>query len=169
VHRSVECCASNFNHPPNPFAEKLGLKNCWKNVQLSHPFHPQIEYTYVDTLVYLKGLQFQSKPGGYKGMSSILVDQWAPSYMSPNAGGGECCRVSANEYSCGHHVTWSPNTVNFWRSNSIFNQWSRYFHLPSYTPGICTVPTSSRHQSIRPPLTCTPGRPSARCWYWGDI
>jgi hypothetical protein len=27
--------------------------------------------------------------------------------------------VSANEYSCAHHVTWSPNKL--WRSNSIFN------------------------------------------------
>jgi hypothetical protein len=34
-------------------------------------------------------------------------------------GGGEGgCRVSANENSCAHHVTWSPNKL--WRSNSIF-------------------------------------------------
>jgi hypothetical protein len=34
-------------------------------------------------------------------------------------GEGEC-GVSANEYSCAHHVTlWSPNKL--WRSNSIFN------------------------------------------------
>jgi hypothetical protein len=26
--------------------------------------------------------------------------------------------VSANEYSCAHHVTWSPNKL--WRSTSIF-------------------------------------------------
>jgi hypothetical protein len=36
-------------------------------------------------------------------------------------GEGESCRVSANEYSCAHHVTWSPNKL--WRSNSIFNLW----------------------------------------------
>ncbi len=29
------------------------------------------------------------------------------------------CRASANEKSCAHHVTWSPNKL--WRSNSIFN------------------------------------------------
>ncbi len=28
---------------------------------------------------------------------------------------------SANEYSCAHHVTWSPNKL--WRSTSIFNIW----------------------------------------------
>jgi hypothetical protein len=33
-----------------------------------------------------------------------------------------CCGVSANEYSCAHHVTWSPN--KHWRSTSIFNLWS---------------------------------------------
>ncbi len=44
----------------------------------------------------------------------------APRFMSPNAGG---CGVSANENSCAHHVTWSPNKL--WRS--IFN--------------LCTIPT----------------------------
>jgi hypothetical protein len=37
--------------------------------------------------------------------------------MSPNegvGGGGVAGGVSANEYSCVHHVTWSPN--KFWRS-----------------------------------------------------
>jgi hypothetical protein len=29
------------------------------------------------------------------------------------------CGVSANEYSCAHHVTWSP--IKLWRSTSIFN------------------------------------------------
>jgi hypothetical protein len=34
-------------------------------------------------------------------------------------GGGGCgCGVSANEYSCPHHVTWSPDKL--WRSTSIF-------------------------------------------------
>ncbi len=30
-----------------------------------------------------------------------------------------CCWISANKYSCVHHMTWSPNKL--WRSNSIFN------------------------------------------------
>ncbi len=36
----------------------------------------------------------------YKDMSSILADQIAPSYMSPNVRGGGSCGVSANECSC---------------------------------------------------------------------
>ncbi len=40
-------------------------------------------------------------------------------------GEGVELRVSANEYSCAHHVTWSPNKP--WRSTSIFNLW---FYLP---------------------------------------
>ncbi len=43
--------------------------------------------------------------GSHKELSSILVDQYrhriAPSYMSPNAGGGGC-GVSANEYNSAH-------------------------------------------------------------------
>ncbi len=31
---------------------------------------------------------------------------------------GGACRVSANEYSCAHHVTWSPNKL--WRSALIY-------------------------------------------------
>jgi hypothetical protein len=38
-------------------------------------------------------------------------------------GGG--CGVSVNEYSCAHHVTWSPNKL--WRSTSIFVL-LEYFH-----------------------------------------
>jgi hypothetical protein len=34
-------------------------------------------------------------------------------------GEGVSCGVLANEYSCAHHVTWSPNKL--WRSTSIFN------------------------------------------------
>jgi hypothetical protein len=34
-------------------------------------------------------------------------------------GEGGSCSVSANEYSCVHHVTQSPNKL--WRSTSIFN------------------------------------------------
>jgi hypothetical protein len=33
-------------------------------------------------------------------------------------GEGVSCGFLANEYSCAHHVTWSPNKL--WRSNSIF-------------------------------------------------
>jgi hypothetical protein len=43
-------------------------------------------------------------------------------------GGGGGLRVSANEYSCAHHVTLSPNKL--WRSNSIFNLWVHPMHPP---------------------------------------
>ncbi len=79
-------------------------------------------------------------------MSSILADQYRPSYMSPNARGGGVCRVSANENSCAHHVTWSPNKL--WRSNSIFNLWS--------------VPSRPPPHPLPPRLTApSPPRPSA--------
>ncbi len=48
----------------------------------------------------------------------------APSYMSPNAEGGESCGVSANEYSC----TQEP-IYKLWRSNSIFNLWRELSRL----------------------------------------
>ncbi len=54
----------------------------------------------------------------------------APSYTSPNTGGGGGCGVSANEYSCAHNVTWSPNKL--WRSTSIFNLWR-----PPWSAGRC--------------------------------
>jgi hypothetical protein len=37
-------------------------------------------------------------------------------------GKGVSCVVSANEYSCAHHLTWSPNKL--WISISIFSLWS---------------------------------------------
>ncbi len=49
----------------------------------------------------------------------IFADQQRPPYTSPNAGEGESCGASANEYSCAHYVTWSLNKL--WRSTSIFN------------------------------------------------
>jgi hypothetical protein len=59
------------------------------------------------------------KSGGYKEMSSIFADQGRPRNTNPNeggGGGGVACVVSANEYSCAHHVTWSPNKL--WRPTS---------------------------------------------------
>ncbi len=41
--------------------------------------------------------------------------------------GGGGCGVSANEYRCSHHVTWSPNKL--WRSTSLFNLWSETFQI----------------------------------------
>ncbi len=38
-------------------------------------------------------------------------------YESKCGGREGVCGVSANEYSCSHHVIWSPNKL--WRSNSI--------------------------------------------------
>jgi hypothetical protein len=61
--------------------------------------------------------------------ASYLCWPIAPSYTSSNAGGGGC-GVSANEYSCAHHVTWSPNKLR--RSTSIFNLWR-----PPWSEGRC--------------------------------
>ena len=57
----------------------------------------------------------------YRGLQGDVVYlSWpiAPLVFEPKCGGGRC-GVSANENSCAHHVTWSPNKL--WRSNSIFN------------------------------------------------
>jgi hypothetical protein len=53
-------------------------------------------------------MTIEPRAGGYKEMSSIFADQQRPRNTSPNAGGGSFV-VSANENSCAHHVTWSPN------------------------------------------------------------
>ncbi len=52
---------------------------------------------------------------------SLLTNSAALVYESKSGGGGGSCGVSANEWSCAHHVTWSPNKL--WRSTSIFNLW----------------------------------------------
>jgi hypothetical protein len=64
---------------------------------------------------------FQYYQGGYKNVvylgwpTALLVFESKFGVM----GGGGGCGVSANEYSCAHQVTWSPNKL--WRSISIFN------------------------------------------------
>ncbi len=40
---------------------------------------------------------------------------------------GGCCGVSANKYSCAHHVTWSPNKL--WRSTSHKNLFKNIIYL----------------------------------------
>jgi hypothetical protein len=70
--------------------------------------------------------------------------------MSPNAGEGRGCGVSANENSCSIHVTWSPNELC--RSNSISN--------------LCRQPTTDNRNSttknrIPPPTPTTKNRRSA--------
>jgi hypothetical protein len=62
----------------------------------------------------LSHLSTTNSAGGY---NVCLGWPIAPSYTSPNAGE---CWVLANEYSCAHRVTWSPNKL--WRSNSS-NLW----------------------------------------------
>jgi hypothetical protein len=62
-------------------------------------------------------------------------------------GGG--CGVSANEYSCAHHVTWSPNKL--WRSTSIFNlclyhrSWN-FHHRTDHAPPPPSHLSSSYHR-----------------------
>ncbi len=51
--------------------------------------------------------------GGYKEMSSsTLLTNRALVYKSKWGGMRGVCGVSANEYSCAHHVTWSPKTTS---------------------------------------------------------
>ncbi len=58
--------------------------------------------------------------------------------------GGGGCGVSANEYSCAHHVTWSPNKL--WISISIFNLCCRVGDVARF---LC----SPGHVMEGPPLT----------------
>ncbi len=58
----------------------------------------------------------------YRGLQRdvVVVDQKRP-HIRVQLGGMGAGKggVSANEYSCAHHETWSPNKL--WRSTSIFN------------------------------------------------
>ncbi len=72
--------------------------------------------------------------GGYTEMSSYLIWPIAPSYMSPNGGGGGC-GVSANEYNC----TRNPNKL--WGSNSIFNLCLCMMELGPSPPFVTAVMT----------------------------
>ncbi len=65
------------------------------------------------------------------------ADQQRPCNTSPNAGGWGELRISANEYSCAHHVTWSPNKLQ--RSTSIFSLWQE-----GTKPGITTEAKGQR-------------------------
>ncbi len=58
---------------------------------------------------------------GLQGDVVYLCWPIAPLVYEPKCGGWEGCGVSANENSCAHHVTWSPNELR--RSNSIANLW----------------------------------------------
>jgi hypothetical protein len=46
-----------------------------------------------------------------------LLTNSAIVFYSNAGGGGELRGLSANEYGCAHHVTWSPNKL--WRSSFI--------------------------------------------------
>ncbi len=91
-------------------------------------------------------------------------------YESQCGGMGVGCGVSSNDYSCEHHVTWSPNKL--WRSTSIFNLWwalsvpvlSRLVSVPPYkyckswgTMSNCDVPypTCWRTRWKRMQVHCT--------------
>ncbi len=59
----------------------------------------------------------------YRGLQRCRLSLLTNSVLvyESKCGGGGSCGVSANEYSCAHHVTWSP--IKLWRSISIFNLW----------------------------------------------
>jgi hypothetical protein len=55
---------------------------------------------------------FENSQAGDKEMSSVFADQQLPRirvHMRGDWDGGCGCGVSANQYSCAHHVTWGPN------------------------------------------------------------
>jgi hypothetical protein len=67
-------------------------------------------------------------------------------------GEGGSCGVSANEHSCAHHVTWSPNKL--WRSTSIFNLWRTVYIIwtrlwySSITQTYCSCPKKGSNISM---------------------
>ncbi len=62
---------------------------------------------------------FPSTQGVTKRRRLSLLTNSAPVLRVQMRGEGGSFGVSANEYSCAHHATWSPNKL--WRSISIFN------------------------------------------------
>ncbi len=77
-----------------------------------------------------------------RGSQGDVVYRKRLSYMSPNAGGGGRCGASTNEYSCAHHVTWSPNKLL--KFNSIFNLYfGPIFPVTKSLQAVPMVPTGS--------------------------
>ncbi len=116
-----------FSIPLFPSSSKLGRPPCWVAYLLVFVSDSLI-ITFCKIIIILAfnaknyPAYAQCLPGGYKEMSSILADQQRPwLYLSPNAGRGGSCGLSANENSCAHHVTWIPNKL--WIFNFIFYLW----------------------------------------------
>jgi hypothetical protein len=86
---------------------------------------------------------FPSTQGATKRCRLSLLTNSALVLRVQNAGGGEggSFGVSANEHSCAHHVTWSPNKL--WRSASIFNL---CFHPCQFVTPFSLLSLSSRLQ-----------------------
>ncbi len=73
-----------------------------------------------DTSSHPARRQFFISRGIQRDRLSLLTNSALVYESQCGAGGGGGCGVSANEYNCAHHVTWSPNKL--WRSNSIITQ-----------------------------------------------
>ncbi len=81
-----------------------------KNFLLTVPlFYKSIRWTSPDPWPLL----------GYQGVTNTTRCRLTNSALVIRVQCGGSCGVSANEYSCAHHVTWSPNKL--WRSTFIFN------------------------------------------------
>jgi hypothetical protein len=91
---------------------------------------------------------------GLQGDVVYLCRPINPSYIESKCGGRGDCGASANECSCAHHVTWSPNKLR--RSTSIFN-----------------LRLSPKRQAIswsandpRPVLHLDMSGQQKPCWFW---
>jgi hypothetical protein len=91
------------------YLTKPGMRLCRTKSVLCVPYLP--------SSLFLKG----KKQGITKRCRLSLLTNSALVYKSQCGVMRGGCGVSANEYSCAHHVTWSPNKL--WRSTSIFNLW----------------------------------------------
>ncbi len=70
---------------------------------------------------------------------------------------GEGLRVSADDYSCAHHVTRSPNKL--WRSTSKFNLCFSCNRLLEHQDGVTAVMMVKSHNS----LSCCVAGPAFSC------
>jgi hypothetical protein len=137
AHHAVPRGARQQNHPHTLWIWR-GIRGAFRHLQL---------YRRLSGWVYITGLQ-----------RDVVYLSWT-SYM----GGGGGCGVSANENSCAHHVTWSPNKL--WRSNSICNLWctctlKRNLNLCVPRKGIARPQSQFPHSCVRERILYSHVRPT---------
>jgi hypothetical protein len=94
-----------------------------EGLEIGETYSQLFMFKYIMTIVDLRyKIQFQKfvySKGVTKRCRLSCLTKSALVIRVQMRGEGGSCGVSANEYSCAHHVTWSPNKP--WRSTSIFN------------------------------------------------